>query len=235
MAEVYALIRESNNTVRYIGWTSNTTEKRFKEHLNCKAGKRKTPVYDWMRKYDDVMPITLCANLTDDEARAAEIELIARYGIENLLNISTGGEGSRGFKHTQEHLQKMSKRFKGKPLSEEHKRKISESNKGRKRKPLTDEQRAKLSASLTGRIVSEETRKKRSESLKGRTYSEETLAKMSAGQKKRFQNPEERKRYSEMFTGKGHTEETKRKMSETRLRLAAEKRANKLNEVTDAN
>lgn len=202
MAEVYALIRESNDTVRYIGWTSNTTEKRFKEHLNCKAGKRKTPVYDWMRKYEDVKPITLHAGLTDDEARALEVELIEQYGIDNLLNIAAGGEGSRGFKHTEEHKANISKRFKGRPLSEEHKRKISEANKGRKRRPMTWEEKQHLSRVNTGRIVSEETRQKRSAALKGRTYSEETLARMSAGQKKRFENQEERQRYSKMFNGK---------------------------------
>ena len=214
MAEVYALIKESDPTIRYIGWTSTTAEKRFKEHLNCKSSKRKTPVYDWMRKYDDVTFTVLQSNLTDDEAKQLEIDLIASYGIDNLLNISTGGEGSRGFNHTEEHKQNMSKRLKGRKLSEEHKRKISEANKGRKRRPLTEEEKQHLSIINTGRIVSEETRQKRSASLKGRTYSEETISKMSAGQKKRFENPEERKRYSEMFNGKP--------------------RSQKINEVTDA-
>lgn len=215
MAEVYALIRESNPTIRYIGWTSTTAEKRFREHLNCKAGKRKTPVYDWMRKYEDVTFIVLATNLTDDEARQLEIDTIASHGIDNLLNISTGGEGSRGFKHTEEHKEKMSKRFKGRQLSEEHKRKISEANRGRKKRAMTEEEKQHLSRVNTGRIVSEETRQKRSATLKGRTYSEETLARMSAGQKKRFENQEERQRYSKMFNGKP--------------------RSQKVTEVTDAN
>lgn len=52
----------------------------------------------------------------------------------------------------------------GKPLSEEHKRKVSESSKGRIKSP---EERRKLSESLKGHIVSEESRRKIRESKKG--------------------------------------------------------------------
>lgn len=202
MAEVYALIRESEQTVRYIGWTSTTSEKRFKSHKANRQRGTKTPVYDWMRKYEDVTFTVLQSNLTDEEARQLEIDLIASHGLDKLLNISTGGEGSRGFKHTEEYKQDMSKRLKGRKLSEEHKRKISEANKGRKHRPMTDAEKQHLSRVNTGRIVSEETRKKRSAALKGRKFSEETLAKMSSGQKKRFENLEEREKYSKMFNGK---------------------------------
>lgn len=212
MAEVYALIRESDPTVRYIGWTSRTADKRFREHLTCRNNGTKTALYNWMRKYDDIYPIIVQSDLTDDDARQLEIDTIAKYGIDNLLNISTGGEGSSGFKHTEEHKKEVSKRFKGKPLSEEHKRKISEATKGIKKRPRTEEEKKHLSEVFTGRIVSEETRQKRSAALKGRTYSEETLAKMSAGQKKRFENLEERKKYSQMFTGKPRSEKVSNKM-----------------------
>lgn len=67
-----------------------------------------------------------------------------------------------------EHRRLHNKSKKGKKLSEEHRRKISESMKGKKRKPFTEETRRKMSESHKGKHRSEETRKKISESLKRR-------------------------------------------------------------------
>ena len=68
---------------------------------------------------------------------------------------------------------------KGHALSDETRRKLSESLKGKTRAQFSDETRRKLSESLKGRTFSEETRKKMSEAKKGRTFSEETRKKMS--------------------------------------------------------
>lgn len=57
----------------------------------------------------------------------------------------------------------MSKRFKGVPLSEEHKSKIGLANKGRRASETT---RKKLSESHKGISQSEESKRKRSESIK---------------------------------------------------------------------
>lgn len=67
----------------------------------------------------------------------------------------------------------------GKTLSEEHKRKMSEANKGRTH---SEESKRKMSEAWKGRIVSEETRRKMSEAKRGKTQSEETRIKMSAAQ-----------------------------------------------------
>lgn len=202
MAEVYGLHRESDKKIMYIGWTSKTSAIRFKGHNDSKRRGSQTPVYVWMREYDDITFTVLESGLTDEEAREKEIELIASYGIDNLLNVSTGGNGSPGFKHTDEFKKAVSQRHSGKFVSEETRRRISESNLGRKKRPRTEEEKLNLSIKLTGRIVSEETRKRQSQALKGRTFSEETLARMSAGQKRRFENIEEREKYSKMFLGK---------------------------------
>ena len=55
---------------------------------------------------------------------------------------------------------------KGKSLSEEHKKKLSEANKG---KHLSEETRKKISEANKGRKFSEETKKKMSEAMKGHT------------------------------------------------------------------
>jgi len=70
----------------------------------------------------------------------------------------------------------------GKPLSEEHKAKISKANKGRKLPPVSEESNKKRSQSLKGHTTSEETRKKISEAQKGIKKSEEAKRKMSLAQ-----------------------------------------------------
>jgi len=67
----------------------------------------------------------------------------------------------------------------GKPLSEEHKAKISKANRGRKLPPVSEESNKKRSEALKGHTTSEETRKKISEAQKGIKKSEEVKRKMS--------------------------------------------------------
>lgn len=69
---------------------------------------------------------------------------------------------------------------KGNPLSEEHKKKLSEANKGRK---LSEEIKKKMSFATRGLKKSEEHRKKLSEVNKGKKLSEETKKKMSFSRK----------------------------------------------------
>lgn len=75
---------------------------------------------------------------------------------------------------------------KGVHHSDETIKKISESQKGKKRTPLSEEHRKKISESRKGITLSEETRRKLSESHKGRTawnkgkkHTEETRRKIS--------------------------------------------------------
>lgn len=102
---------------------------------------------------------------------------------------------------------------KGSKLSEETKRKISESGKGKKRPPRSDEYREKQRLAKLGKKhnhktsngggwkLSEETKKKLSESLKGKIYSEERRKAMSEGQK-----------------GKKYGEEARKNMAKSRAR-----------------
>ena len=91
----------------------------------------------------------------------------------------------------------MSEAKKGKALSEEHKRKLSESRRGKRNhnygKQLPEEVKKKISNTLTGRKLSEKTKKKISESLKGENnpnygkhLSEESKRRISECNKGRF-------------------------------------------------
>ena len=97
-------------------------------------------------------------------------------------------------KHNSEARKGKPSAFKGKTLSEETKRKISEAHKGKSRKPLSEEHKRKISDTLKGKTHSEETKRK----MRGIHLSEETKRKLSEAHK-----------------GKHHSEETKRKISES--------------------
>lgn len=90
----------------------------------------------------------------------------------------------KGFKFTEESIQKLSKSHKGqipwnkgRPFSEESKKRMSEAQK--KRAPASDETRKKLSKANTGHVVSDATRKKIAESHIGIKASEDARQKMS--------------------------------------------------------
>lgn len=207
---VYALARKSEpTTYRYVGISRyETPEKRYKGHkLSAKNGVRR-PLYDWMRKYDDVIYVTLEKDISYSEAVSLEIYYIAKFGSEShdLLNMTDGGEGSIGLKHAASSIKKMSKSHTGVPLSDSHRAAMSAAQKGRKH---SEETRLKMSKSSMGKIISEEQKIKISESLKGRparnkgtTHTAETKKKMSDAHKRRVY--------------KGHTKEAKKKMSDAR-------------------
>ena len=115
---------------------------------------------------------------------------------------------------------------KGKPMSEEYKIKLSMAlkgkptwNTGKKCGPLSEEHKRKISESEKGRKLSEETRKKMSESRKGKSSSEEQKKKISAALKGRSHSEEHNRKVSEALKGntnskgKHRTEETKNKIS----------------------
>ena len=96
--------------------------------------------------------------MNEKDALALEIFTIAKYGRENLCNYTDGGEGSSG-----------------RIVSDECKRKISNSKKGT---VATAEHREKTRIASTGRKHSEEAKRKIGESNSRRGVSAETKAKM---------------------------------------------------------
>lgn len=140
----------------------------------------------------------LVEDLDEELAFLVEMERIAqlrKLGVR-LCNLTSGGEGPTGHKHTDETKAKIAKassaKWTGVPRSEDQKAKISAALKGR---PLnyvrSEETRRKLSESNKGKVVTAETKAKISKSLvgigKGIPKSEEHKAKISAGRKRYFQ------------------------------------------------
>jgi len=89
------------------------------------------------------------------DALKKEMQLIYEFGRVNsgtgtLCNLTDGGEGSSGFKHTEESKQKIINYLKTRKHSKETKLKIKQSNLGLKR---TEEQKANIGKSSLGRKI----------------------------------------------------------------------------------
>ena len=205
---IYCYIDKKDNQIVYVGKDSNIDKKkRHRQHLapsNYNAQQinrilQNNPdryIYRVLWEIDDC---------TDNHLNQMEIFYIKKYDPQ--FNFTEGGDGISGFKHSEEARKKMSENHRdvsgtnnpmygktgenspryGKTLSEETRKKISESMKG---KTLSEETRKKMSEAhkgennhMYGKTHSLETRKKMSEAKKGKTRSEETRKKISKSMK----------------------------------------------------
>lgn len=172
------------------------------------------------------------------------IDQLRKLGTK-LCNLTDGGDGQSGYRHTIESREKMSKSFKGRgkgiPKSPELKAKLSAALKGRKltyirseetRRRMSDAQKKKL------KLISTETKQKISKALigtgKGVPKSAETRAKMSEAAKIKIFSDEHRKNLSMAGKGRKHSEETKLKMAESRRRYYAGRHANDVQRILDS-
>ena len=171
--KVYIHINKTNGK-RYYGITKQEPKKRWqngKKYGNNDHFTNAINYYGW----DNFDHIVIARGLTEEEAKWLEIELIRELDTTNRdkgYNITKGGEGTNGYKHTEETRKNISKIHKGKTLSDETRKKLSEAMKGKnspmKGKTHTEETRKNISEAMKGKTLSEETRKKLSESHKGK-------------------------------------------------------------------
>jgi hypothetical protein len=210
MAYVYRHIRLDKNEPFYIGIGKLPNYKRAFEKQ-----KRNQFWQNIVAKTDYEVEI-LFDDISWEEAEKKEIEFISLYGKRDngtgcLVNISNGGGGTKGFKH-----------------SEEAKKKISLASKNMVRKPISEETKQKIRETLTGRIGSNkgfkhsnETKEKlRLHNLgkvgpnKGKIMSEETKQKIRDTKKL---NPTCRKNTKT-------TEETKEKIRKSLIKYYEQKK-----------
>ena len=156
-------------------------------------------------------------NLSEDDAHSEEIRLIKQFGRRDLnlgplTNLTDGGEGSSGYKWTQEMKDKKSEEMKDIPLPVDVKEKIAKSNTGKRRSAET---RKRLSESHTGKTQSAESNKKRSDKLKGRSISSEQKKNLSENRKGK-NNPMFGK--ESPFKGRVHSDDSKNKIKEARAK-----------------
>lgn len=139
---MWVIYKHQHGNKVYIGLTSQDIEKRWRNgegYKNCPYFYNAIKKYGWDSFTHEIIQTTD----TLEKARILEIMWIAFYKKRcGVYNITNGGEGSNGV-----------------PMSEETKKKISESNKGKiphnkgkKGKSWTDEQKASLSEKNKGLI-----------------------------------------------------------------------------------
>jgi hypothetical protein len=161
---VYQLRLENSETPFYIG---KGRGRRILEHFRPSALKKRNhknnAINKAVRDGVEVFSEVLFDGLTEDQAHAKEVELIAFYGRRVnggcLTNATDGGEGVSGYKP-----------------SEETRRKISAAKRGKKH---SDDHRRKMSIALTGRKMSAESIEKTASANRGRKRTPEHIANLS--------------------------------------------------------
>lgn len=186
---VYILIDPRNNLPFYVG--KGIGNRCYAHVQEAKYyGKRKSLKLSKIRKLMSLGLEPLVSkveeNVSDKQALDLECLLIAEMRDLGfvLTNMTDGGDGAQGYKHTEEHKQNMREKFKGRVFTEEHRQNM--------RKPKSEKGRKNIALARQTTLYrpTEEHKKKISESLKGRPnknkgykHSDEAKAKMSVRRK----------------------------------------------------
>lgn len=187
----------------------------------------------------------IAEGLTEREAFDTEIARISFWKNDgaDLCNISHGGDGASGRKHTEEWKRANSERMKGRKMSAEARAKMSVSMRGNKngvgqvRTPeqikaftercskKTPEQIKKMSETKKGKptpwLNTPEAIAKRAATLTGVRKSDEARRKMSLHRK----SDEHRQKLREFNLGKKHSDETRAKIAENSRQMWLKRRS----------
>jgi group I intron endonuclease len=162
------LVTNRVNGKRYVGKTVRTLERRWYEHVtHSHGGSEEMTLYQAIRKHGaDAFELSVleeCAN--EEQLDEAERKWIRELGtFRREYNMTEGGDGLKGYRHTEETKRKMSESRKGArnpfygrtdwrrqgPLSEATKEKLRKAHLGLKH---TEAARAKISEAQYVRVV----------------------------------------------------------------------------------
>lgn len=204
--EVYCITNTVNNK-KYIGITTQGIYERFRKHKVEANNGSDRYLCKALRNYGaESFKIELVDDTASDYETLLKLEqyYIEKYDtfIPNGYNMTVGGEGTVGRKHTDEARKKISEKRKGYKYSDAEKERIR--------------QKSLEVAYWKGKTMSDEARQKMSEAKKGKKLSEET-------KEKRKYIYEKMRGENHPLYGVGHTEESKKKMSEARKGLGGVK------------
>lgn len=245
MVSIYALIDPRDQRCRYVGKTKLSVEVRLCGHLSD-ARRRgcRIPRFRWINELLrlGLRPTVKTLEVVDAaDWKTAEKMWINefRHRFHDLLNVTDGGDGADGYKHTEASKAALrEKALKRYALTSDFDRaRASASIKAALSRPEVKE---RLSASLketfarpeirqrlsVAQLIScarQEVRQKRSAALKGRVFSEEHKAAISVAMTGKKRSQESVARQIEKMRGRKHSEETLLKMRATWARRKAEK------------
>lgn len=180
MTGIYKITSPSGKV--YIGQSINI-ESRIKKYVNCNC-KLQVRLYSSIKKYgweNHIFEVLEECNIEELNSRERywqdKYECIGKNGLNCFLTNSNEkrkiisddmrfkiSNSVKGFKHTEESIEKIIKGLIGRTVSIETRLKISESNKGT---VFSKERRDKISKALSGRKIPKEVLDKRSKSISG--------------------------------------------------------------------
>ena len=188
MAYVYRHIRLDKNEPFYIGIGEDKIEQEYKYKRAYNQRKRNQYWKNIISKTSYKVEI-LEEDLSWEEACKKEIWWISFYGRADLgkgplVNMTDGGDGTRGYLTTNETRKKLSVSGLGRKMphelyTEEHRYKLGSSLRNKR---LTKEHIEKIRRTSIGRKHTEESIDK----MKGRKFSNESIEKMRIAAKERY-------------------------------------------------
>lgn len=158
---LYGLYHPTSGELRYIGQTQQVPRARLRGHIHSgKVQADKRPITNWVAKIlrNGLEPVQKILYQTYSECEINRMEIATIRGLRKrgyrLANVVAGGNCPRGHSSSEEARRKTSEtlkaryaqrphHLKGKPISEEHRRKISEGGK-RTKQVWTAERREQL-------------------------------------------------------------------------------------------
>jgi group I intron endonuclease len=210
MSAIIYRVTNTLNSKIYIGKTTQLLKQRWYQHCSEARNGKQTHLYRAIRKYGESVFMIETLEVVTDVSLLNEREIHWIAELAPHYNMTAGGEGIVGFKHSSHTREQMRQRVLGEknpiygsPRSEETRRKLSEAQTG---KTHSEETRAKMRIDRKGRPKPEGFGAKISAAHKGRVISEEARRKMSESAKRRCQNysPEERERRMKILRTKRH-------------------------------
>jgi group I intron endonuclease len=193
MGCIYRIINKTNGK-SYIGQTVyDSPQRRWNVHKNIyKQEKHQEYLYRAMRKHGfENFEFSIICACKKEELSELECKYIKDHNSfgKNGYNMTSGGEGRRDCKISEETKRKISLAGKGRVPSEETRKKLSLANMGHK---LTEETKAKIRKTLTGkklpsqqiekikvalskRIIKDSTREKLRNNMLGKPKSSEHI------------------------------------------------------------
>jgi group I intron endonuclease len=192
--EVYFALNTINGKA-YVGWTKDTAPVRFKRHCSNAAAGSPYAFHRAIRKYGADAFHVLSVWKGDDAEEMKQVERNYIAGMrtndsQRGYNMTAGGDGIYGHRHSEETRRKMVKN----------------------RLPMTEECRAVRSTTMKGLWSTQGFADKRRQGMVGHAVSDECRKNISKAQKGHEVSGEQRAKLSAANLGKEHSTDTKTKI-----------------------
>ena len=215
----------------YFGKATNINDRWAQHKYQSKTGT--TPLYKAIRKdgYDQFKIEIINEYINEVECLREERKLIIfnkQHNRENIYNVSDGGEGPSGFRHSQKSLELMSINIKkrwteqkhprlGVPVSDETRKKQSIAHTGKK---LSEETKQRISSSNKNKILSDLTKSLIGNAHRGKVLSPSMREKVSFSIKEKWKDPIYRAKATNSAIGRKNSIESKLKISGENSKVA---------------